>query len=120
MTKQEIVFNELQKHNYEYNVYGIRTDNREYQIGDIVADSHAWDAEHFRPFENEFYDGACATGFDMLWYDDDDMETVKKALKVQENYRGEHQYLIAGMSFEYGNDKDEVIIENAIVVAILA
>ena len=120
MTKQEIILNELLKHNYEYEYYGIRTDNREYQVGDTVANSHAWDFENDREIEDEFYNGACATGIAPLWFDEDDMEAIEKALEIQKDYRGAHQYLIAGGNADYGNDRGEIIIENAEVIAILA
>jgi len=113
---KEMVLNALIENGYKYNYYGLRTDDRILSVGEEVGDSldTYWDND-----EETYLDGTSATGFGCLWYDDDDMDEVEKALKIQESYVGSHMYLIAGDSSTYGDDPAEVIIRNAVVVAVI-
>jgi hypothetical protein len=115
---EEKIMDALKNNGFKYKVYGIRTDDREFAIGDNLPNSRDtyWENDEEREL-----DGTCATGFGYLWYDDDDMGEVKKALATHLGigYEGAHMYLIAGTGFDYGDDEAEVIIENAQVVAIL-
>ena len=120
MTAKEIydILNANQ-HNFRY--FGIRSCDNEYQIGETVANSYNWDDDD----EANCYelDGACATGFDYLWLDEDsleeDMASISNALEINACYRGKHTYLIAGMDSEYGNDEAEIIISRAEVIAVI-
>lgn len=113
---KEKILKALIENGYKYSCYGLRTDNRELNIGDEVGNSRDtyWEND-----EEAYLDGACATGFGYLWYDEDDVDEVEKALNIQEAYEGTHQYLIAGDGFDYGDDKAEIIIHNAVVVAVV-
>ena len=77
---EELVLNALIENNNKYCVYGLRTDDRVFNVGDELGCSR-----------------------DLYW----------------ENYDGAHMYLIAGDDSEYGNDPAEIIIRNAVVVAVI-
>lgn len=108
---------------------GIRTDERLLNVGDELGSSRDWAAEdaarEINFEEVEIYcDGTCATGFGYLWFDEDskedDLKTIEKAILLNKSYPGEHMYLIAGDGSEYGNDDAEVILSNAVVIAVLS
>lgn len=113
---EELVLNALIESGHKYNYYGIRTDDHMYQIDEELECSHdlSDDAE-----EGTLLNGTCATGFGYLWYDEDDIDEVRKALARQQDYDGAHMYLIAGEGEGYGNDPQEVIISHAVVVAVI-
>lgn len=122
MENREKVLNALIENGYKYRCYGLRTDDRELSVGDKVGNSHDLYDNYDPEYDHygEELDGTSATGFGYLWYDEDDMEEVEKALKIQEHYyRGAHQYLIAGDDDEYGDDEAEIIIRDAVVVAVI-
>lgn len=104
-----------------YRCYGLRYENRKLEIGDELGCSKAFDYENGCQSEDEYLDGICATGFGRLWGDEDDFEEVSKAVDISEEYSsiGKYQYLVMGDSSEYGNDVAEVVISNAVVIAVL-
>lgn len=116
MTKT--ILNVLIENQNNYKCFGIRTDDRELNIGDELGCSHDWDFENDTPSE-ELLPGICATGFGELWYDEDDIETIEKALNAHKSYYGKHTYLIGGYFEKYGDDESEVIISDAEVIAVL-
>lgn len=100
-------------------------------VGDLCPDSYNWDFEldcSTRETTGEMLNGACAIEIDtrMLMLDGDDDEDVvteiEKSIQQSENagYWGEQMLLIAGSDgCEYGDDENEIIIENAEVIAII-
>nr|DAI19553.1 MAG TPA: hypothetical protein [Caudoviricetes sp.] len=106
----------------KYFRFGIRTDSREFAVGDEMPCSLRWD--DCCPTEEEL-DGTCATN--IYWDDwtaiedeiDDIAEGVERALKIQLEHYGNPKYIIAGEDFDYGEDNDEVIIKNAVVIEII-
>lgn len=114
-----------------FGYYGLRADDMDYQVGDICENSHQlfqdpdFDEEGNLIYEEVedpespyygFYDageldGACAVKFNP-----DDEESIAAALETVKIYGGRNLYIIAGNSVEYGNDEDEVIIEDAEVL----
>lgn len=127
MTAVEKILKVLNQNAYKY-TFGIRTDARELQVGDSLGVSHEWDWENGCEFEDRYLDGICATGFGELWFDgeEEDVEAVETALKINNGYRDAasygakgHQYLIGGHDNGYGNDEAEVILGDAIVLAII-
>lgn len=108
----------LSENGYKYSYYGIRSTDYKADIGEELPVSHnlADDADE------EELNGVSATGFGTLWYDEDDIGEVEKALKthIKTGYEGEYHYLIGGNESEYGNDDSEVVIRNAEVVGIIA
>ena len=110
---EELVLNALIENNNTYCVYGLRTDDRVLKVGDELGCSRDL---YWENTEETYLSGTCATGFGYLWYDEDDIDEVRKALARQQDYDGAHMYLIAGDDSEYGNDPAEIIIRNAVVV----
>lgn len=103
-------------------VFGIRSIDERLSVGDDVPDSHDWNYELDQPSEDTL-DGACATGFGQLWDGeenaDKNAEIIESAVKENARYGGAYQYLIGGRYFEYGNDEGEIIIQDAVVIAIV-
>lgn len=113
----------------EYGYIGIRADERDYQIGEIMDNSHQLFADPqynddytklLYPYISEgvyagFYDagelnGTCALSISA--------NNIEEMLKRVMSYGSKH-YLIGGNSMEYGYDEDEIIIKNAEVIAVL-
>lgn len=114
----------------EYNYIGIRADSRDYQIGDVMDNSHQlFQDPQYTDFEctellypyisegpySGFYDAGELDGTCALEISENNIEKMLEAVK---NY-GEKIYLIGGNSMECGNDEDEIIIRNAKVIAAL-
>lgn len=114
----------------EYDCIGIRADSREYQIGEAVDNSHQLfqdpqynDAytELLYPYIYEgpyagFYDAGELNGACALEVSENNIEKMIEAIKSY----GEKFYLIGGNTMEYGNDIDEIIIQDAKVIAVLS
>lgn len=96
--------------------FGIRTDDNEYNVGDDLPKS----LNMIDDADEEYLDGTSATGFDQLaFYEEDAIESIEKALAINSQYEGKHQYIIAGTDGHYGDDEGEVIIEFAEVIGII-
>lgn len=105
----------------EYEFFGIRMDNREFRVGDSIPVSHQLyqdDPEDGTPYNEELgmWDagelrGTCCFGVI------DDKNDIEKALELSKAYcYYDHMYLIAGKYADGGNDKKELIIEDAKVI----
>jgi hypothetical protein len=106
----------------EYSMIGIRSDDRIYQVNDLLEKSHDWDFEHDCSSET-LLDGTCALS-DHLWMldditDDEDAQTLETLVKKSAIYGGSHCYLIGGDGYTQGDDSHEVIIHNARVIAVI-
>ena len=114
----------------EYAYIGIRADDREYQIGEVMDNSHQlFQDPQYADFEctellypyisdgpyTGFYDGGELDGTCALEASENNIEEKLEAVKSY----GEKIYLIGGNSMEYGNDVDEIIIRDAEVIAVL-
>lgn len=89
---------------YDYEVIGIRFQEEPFELGKIRHLSHVWvDGED----TGDELDGICAQ----------DIRTVEK---VNNGYIGSHIAIIAGNEYTHGVDVGELIIEDAVVVEILA
>ena len=114
--------------NNKYSVLALRhcCKDEHYEIGDFCRNSYEWDYEldcssYYTENQVEL-DGTCGYAlFDLL--DIDDAELAKKILENgicnSDTYDGEEIVLIAGDSYAYGNDENEVIIEYAEVIEIV-
>lgn len=108
-----------------YNVAAIRhcCKDENYEVGDFCRNSYEWDEENEISSyytSKEEMDGTC--GYDVsALVDCDDVETAKKilddAIEASSIYEGNDIVLIGGYSYEYGNDDNEIIIEDAEVIA---
>lgn len=103
-------------------IYGVRTDSKEYEVGD-------WCEKSLDTYDNEDHgelSGTSATGFGFLYFDgeQEDIEEVKKSLDFNWNYYNtkngaKYQYIIGGDEYEYGDDDHEIIIKNAKVICVI-
>lgn len=107
---------------------GIRhlADDENYKVGDFCRNSYDWDYENDRSsYENddpEELPGTCAynTRINSGWDEDEEIEIkLKKAISGSACYSGKIA-VIAGDFAEYGNDPEEIIIENAEVIYLAA
>lgn len=125
MTVEEIK-NLISKAEYDY--IGIRADSRDYQIGEVMDNSHQLFqdpqyadfecTELLYPYISEgtyagFYDGGELDGTCALEVSE---RNIEEMLERVMSY-GSKYYLIGGNSMEYGNDDEEIIINNAEVIA---
>lgn len=124
----KMILTALEENDYAYTYYGLRTDDNEYSIGDTLPDSldlHECEMEYddyghpIQDTEERYLDGTSATNIGQLYLNVDPTEQVEKAVEWQQTYRGKHQYLIAGDEMEYGEDEYEIIIKDAVVIAII-
>jgi len=102
----------------------ITADDEQYTVGDTCRDSYEWDFENDcstynaeNPIE---LDGACAV--EIIFEDLEEMtdkEIMDQIKKVACNYVGEQTVLIGGYYATYGNDENEIIIEDAEVLAVM-
>lgn len=107
-----------------FRVIGVRglAEDEKYEIGDTLRNSYDWDYENDRTSygtENEVeLNGACASHVvvDMNWDSDEEIKEAIENVIANFNYSGEI-VLVGGNSFEYGADENEVIIEDAKVIA---
>ena len=119
MTAQEIA-EVIAKHHTEnenINYYGIRFDDAAMNPGDLCRASHDWDFENDCESE-EYLPGTCVSGIGYLWFDgdDSDVSAIQKALDANNDYRADYQYLVAGDAMELGDDANEMVLANAVVV----
>lgn len=127
MTVEEIK-NLISKAEYDY--IGIRADSRDYQIGEVMDNSHQLFqdpqyadfecTELLYPYISEgtyagFYDGGELDGTCALEVSERNIEEMLERVKSY----GEKIYLIGGNSMEYGYDAGEIIIRDAEVIAVL-
>lgn len=126
---QELVDAIKRANENHYHVFGVRKVDSKYETvnaGERMADSYDWDCENDTSCRNttgEMLGGASAINVlvDDLWMDgsDDDeiAEEIANAVQKVSLYFGDTVYLVAGESYDYGNDNDEIIIEDAIALA---
>lgn len=89
---------------FDYEVIGIRFQSETFELGAINHLSHVWvDGED----TGDELDGICVQKIDTIG-------------KYDNEYFGDHIAIIAGNEYSYGEDAGEVIINDAIVVEILA
>jgi len=106
----------------KYMVIGIRSlsDDEKYNIGDICRYSYDWNHIHDRStygYENVMLNGTCAINTEIDYYWDEDDEIIEKIEETYEKaYWKENVVIIAGYQWEYGEDDNEVIIEDAEVI----
>ena len=114
----------------DYWVYGIRADSRDLPNDYQLEPSHDWFQDYPGECEDQYDDpdypfdeemdcwdggelnGTCAIDFEYAHLQD----TIKRAMK-EYLVSGGHVYLIAGNSWHAGNDVDEIIIRDAVVLA---
>lgn len=111
-----------------YTYIGIRhlADDENYQVGDFCRNSYDWNYENdcssYYTENPEELSGACAynTNINSSWDDGEEIKgKIIKAISESDCYSGRIA-IIAGKLAEYGNDSEEIIIENAEVIYLFA
>lgn len=120
MTAAEIM-ETITENRKNYTIFGIRGDTRSFSAGYELPCSRNMvdDMRDLETGEYPLLDGTCATGFGYLWFDgdDEDIDTVQKAIDIQkDNYCYPYLYLVGGYGYEYGDDEAEVVIKGAEVI----
>ena len=87
----------------EYEVIGIRVQEQPFELGEMSHVSHIWDDGEDT---GEELNGVCAVKHDWI--------------SQSHLYFGEHVAIIAGNRYSYGEDPGEIIIEEPVVVEVLA
>lgn len=88
---------------YDYEIIGIRVQEEAFSLGEMEHRSSVW--EDGEPTEEEL-DGVCVIKHDKL--------------SEAQNYYGDHVAIVVGNRYTYGVDPGEVIIEDPVVVEVLA
>ena len=99
--------------------WGLRAlcDDEEYEAGDSPRESYAWDFDEdvsCYETDGETIGGACAIDIGD-WEEESDIED---AIRGVMRYLPRRVALIHAMDREYGNDPGEVILSDAVVVAV--
>lgn len=115
----------------EFEVYGIRVDENDiYNIGDTCHNSHNWYLGD-GVTDDEAQESGWTYNSDVMGYDcgelngtcaawvDDSAERIAAALDEIKMYGRGTVYLIAGNRFDYGWENNEVVIEDARVLAVM-
>lgn len=111
----------------EHDIYGLRADRDGLNVGDTLNNSHQWwqddpselgeECEYDEErglWDGGELDGTCTIG--LPDYACDFEKEIEKALKRIQMY-GKNIYLVGGDNAGCGNDIDEVLISNAVIVA---
>ena len=114
--------------NSDYEFYGLRYDDAEYDIGEEYERSHQWwqddpnegleeDDPWYLPYNEELglWDGGELDGTCSVGVNEGNVEEALERIKSYTNC-GKNLYLIAGDYAQGGNDCGELIINNAIVI----
>ena len=88
---------------FDYEVVGIRVQEQPFELGEMAHVSHIWNDGEDTGAE---LNGVCAVKIDQVQF--------------AHQYFGDHVAIIAGNKYECGEDPGEIIIENAVVVEVLA
>lgn len=92
------------------------------QVGEYLAPSYDWDLENdcsCRETTGDDLGGTCALDLGELYDAEDEAETaemLESVISRAEDY-GDKIIVVVGNRREYGNDENEIIIENAIYFA---
>lgn len=107
----------------KYTVIGLRicADDEHYEIGDTCRRSYEWDYENDCSTYNTDnpikLSGTCAVI--IKTEDMTDAQIIANAKEMARNYAGEQTIIIGGYDYEYGSDENEIIINQAEVLAVI-
>lgn len=110
-----------------YRYFGVRVVPEEVEVGQRLAPSYDWDMENDCSSDTQL-SGTCAVFFDVDYIDwnDDDynseiINSLESAIAQSENYDGAQTVIIASKThYENGWDENEIILEDADVVEVIA
>lgn len=101
----------------DFGYFGIRAIDELLTVGDTCEASRVWDNNEAT---DELLDGASATAIKLNGYTD---TAIKAALEVAEKankpYHAAHHYIIASDRMTYGEDANEIVMTDAVVIAII-
>lgn len=103
-----------ERYSNDYDYVGIRTQERPYSLGDINHQSHVWDNGDDT---GEQLGGISATN---IHSDAVNMHGDGKEHNRRGYYYGDHIAIICGNAVTWGDDVGEIIIDEAVVVEIIA
>lgn len=117
--------------NTDYSFYGIRADEIQYDTGDIANVSHQLyqDPDYDEdgelvylyieegPYEG-YYDAGELNGTCAIKFDPEDDSSICAALETVSMYFPKYIHVLGGDSANSGNDRDEIIISDATVLAV--
>lgn len=89
--------------NYDYERVGLRVQEEPFELGAMSHCSHVWDDGEDTGVE---LPGVCVLD--------------SKYAQLFGSYYGDHVAIVAGNSYEYGEDVGEIILKDAVVVEILS
>jgi hypothetical protein len=112
----------------DYEYYGVRatSEDEEYETGDTPRNSYDWDYDNdVSSYETESpieFDGSCAINTRIDTYNDD-VDTIQSKLdecieRSKREYYGNTIVIIGSQSCTYGQDRDEIIMEDGEVLAV--
>ena len=99
-----------EKHGWDYDYIGIRTQDEEFELGELAHRSHVWaDGDD----TGEELDGVCAT--------DINSHCIRMHCDevINGRYIGDHCAIIAGNSAQWGEDEGEIVISDPVVIHII-
>lgn len=116
----------------ELDFFGIRIDTVKYEVGEIAENSHelyqdpVYDEsgeELLYPYCEEgkykgYYDAGELDGTSAIRINSASEASISEALDIVKQYSGAYIHVLGGDSAQSGNDMDEIIIEEAIVLAV--
>jgi len=101
----------------DYGYIGIRAIDEALTVGDTCANSRVWDNGEAT---EDTLDGASATAIKPSSYTDVAVRAaLESALKANKPYCANHHYIIAADSMVYGDDANEIVLLDAVVIAII-
>ena len=122
MNTQEIL-NLIEKNRMQYGYFGIRAMTRNPKtnempvavVGGCVECSFVWDDRDYTDSTDEMLNGTSAIKIDV----DADADVVGKAIKHLSEYTldGEQVAFLASQTMEFGEDRNEIVMQSAIVLA---
>ena len=116
MKNIEAAIDAIQELDYSY--FGIRAIDEVLAVGDTCQNSRVWDDGDAT---EETLEGASATKITLNGYTDTAIKTALEAAeKANKPYYADHHYVIASDNMEYGEDMNEIILKDAVVIAIIA
>jgi hypothetical protein len=95
-----------------YEFFGIRADDRAFEVGQMLPNSFVWDDG---VKTDEELDGTCAIRLYDYWTE----KYNENAESQASEYPFDNVYLIAAKSAQEGNDRNELVMFEAVVVEIL-
>lgn len=120
----------LSEDTIENKSFGLRMDECKYKVGDYANVSHELYQDPIFDLDGElvyeegkgiysgYYDAGELAGTCVIEFDPNDETGIEEALKRACVYCNDNLHVVCGRSLGEGNDCDEIIIENAEIIAV--